>query len=168
MKKIFTVVDRIEEVLLAVFLVAMVVIIFTATVFRFLKISLIASWSEEATRYLMIASIFIGLSRGTRLNAHFTVNNFVDKAPKSLHRLLFFIRSGIIIAFSGFMSYQMIQFMGNVQRMNQKSPALQLPMWIVYIPIFIGFVGVIVRTLQWLFWPETLHLEEEPEEIGEI
>ena len=167
MDKIFKVLDKIEDFLLAAFITAMVIIIFIATVFRFLEISTF-SWSEEAARYLMIALIFIGISKGARLNAHFTVSNFVDMAPKSLHKFLFYVRSVIIIVFCGFMSYQMVQFIGNIQRMKQKSPALQIPMWIIYTPLLIGFVGIILRNLQWLFWPETLHLDKNTEEIGEV
>lgn len=166
MDKIFKGLDKIEDFLLATFIMAMVIIIFIATVFRFLEITTF-SWSEEAARYLMISLIFIGISKGARLNAHYTVSNFADMAPKSMHKFLFFLRTLIIIAFCGFMSYQMFKFIGNIQRMHQKSPALQLPMWLVYTPMLIGFIGVIIRNLQWLFWPETLHLDKT-EDIVEV
>lgn len=167
MDKLFKKLDQIEDILLAVMIGTMVIVIFVATAFRFLKITTF-SWSEELARYLMIGIVFIGISKGSRTNSHFTVSNFVSMLPTGLQRVMFFIRSGIIIAFCSLMTYQTFTYIQRVMQMNQKTPALHLPMWAVYMVMLVGFSGVIIRNLQWMFLPKTLHLDEEDPDIGEV
>ena len=149
MKKFLDVLNKIEDAILASFLAVMVLVIFAETVFRFTGIYTI-TWSEELARYLMIGIVFLGISRGSRNDSHYGVDNFRKMLPKKMHRPVFLIRTIIVLWFITIIFVQSIYFISGVMRMGQVSPALQIPMWIPYSLIPIGFFAMGLRTIQYI------------------
>lgn len=147
LKKVLNILDNFEEKALTVILSIMVIVIFTATFFRFTKIMIIP-WAEELARYLMVWLVFLGIGAGAKQNRHFTVDNLVNALPASVHKAFFIIRTAIIVVYCGFISYIGFSLVKSLKIMGQTSPALRGPMWFVYSAIPIGLILMIVRTLQ--------------------
>lgn len=130
--------------------IAMTCLVLTGVGSRFIfKIPMM--WIEEAARYLMITGVYIGISMAVRERAHLGLTGLVDMLPIKIKITVKYIREiitiGSYIAFTGFA----IAFMLNVQSMGQKSPALQYPMWVIYLPLIIGFGLSAVRAAM-IFW----------------
>ncbi|WFA08653.1 TRAP transporter small permease [Tissierella sp. Yu-01] len=149
MKKFLDFMDNVEERILTIILPVMVIVVFMATFFRFTKLAIIP-WSEELVRYLMIWLIFLGVGAGAKNNKHFTVDNLVNKMPKSTHKALFILRTAIIIGFCFVIIILSFSLIGRLQSMGQLSPSLRIPIWIIYASIPIGSTLMIIRSTQYL------------------
>ncbi|GHS96696.1 hypothetical protein AGMMS50276_15490 [Synergistales bacterium] len=108
-------------------------------------------WVEEASRYFMVAGVYVGVSMGIREKAHLGLTALVDALPSSKQKALQMMLSFIIIALCLYFSIYSISFMRQVEANGQRSPALQFPMWYVYIPLGIGFVFGAIRGMM-VFW----------------
>jgi C4-dicarboxylate transporter DctQ subunit len=108
-------------------------------------------WSEEAARYLMVSGIYVGVSMGFRENAHLGLTAIVDALPAVPKRTMEMILDVVVIASCIFFAYYSFSFMLQVQMKSQKAPALGIPMWIVYIPMSVGFLFSAIRVLM-RFW----------------
>ena len=134
--------------------IAMTCLVLTGVGTRFIfKIPMM--WIEEASRYLMITGVYIGVSMAVRERAHLGLTGLVDMLPAKMKTVVEYIREfitiGSYLAFTGFA----VAFMLNVQSMGQKSPALQYPMWVIYLPLIIGFGLSAVRAVM-IFWNDYL------------
>lgn len=149
MKKLLNFLDNFEERVLTMILPIMVIVVFLATFFRFTKLAIIP-WSEELARYLMIWIIFLGIGAGAKKNQHFTVDNFVNAMPKSTHRAFFILRTALTIGFCITILILSGELIGKLQTMGQSSPALRIPMWIMYSAIPVGCILMVIRSIQFL------------------
>ena len=70
-----------EEMLMAIFLCGVVVLMTLHVFFRYVMRAPL-TWSEEATRYMFIWFVFIGISYGIRNNTHIRVNIIEVLCPK--------------------------------------------------------------------------------------
>lgn len=146
MKKIL---DNIEKYFLVTLLPIMVVIVFVQVVFRLLGRSL--PWSEEASRYIMVWATFIGASLGVKEGAHIGVEALTGIMPKGLARIVAIVTTLLCILFSIVVIVYNFELMSTQIQMGQVSPAMQLPMWIAYLGITVGFVMMIFRFIQVIY-----------------
>lgn len=149
LKKLLKFLDNLEEKILTILLPSMVIIVFLATFFRFTKLAIIP-WSEEIARYFMVWIIFIGMGAGAKKNQHFTVDNFVNALPKSLHKVFFMLRTVMIVGFCITVVILSGDLINKLYSMGQLSPALRVPMWIMYSAIPVGCILMIIRSIQFL------------------
>lgn len=149
MKKLLDFLNNFEERVLTFILPIMVIVVFLATFFRFTKLAIIP-WSEELARYLMIWIIFLGIGAGAKNNRHFTVDNFVASMPKSTHKAFFILRTALTMGFCIAIVILSSKLIGKLQTMGQSSPALRIPMWMMYSAIPIGCILMIIRSIQFL------------------
>jgi TRAP-type C4-dicarboxylate transport system permease small subunit len=108
-------------------------------------------WIEEASRYLMVMGVYVGVSMGIRERAHLGLTAVVDALPPKFQRPLQMALDVTVIVLCIYFSYYTVSFMHQVQTNGQTSPALRFPMWIVYIPMAIGFMFGTIRGLM-VFW----------------
>ena len=92
-----------------------------------------ASWSEELARFLLIWIGILGAAYASGQNMHLAIDLLSDKLnPKKQKRLIALIRI-MIIAFAFFVlivgGFRLLYI---TQLLGQTSPALQIPMAIVY------------------------------------
>lgn len=89
------------------------------------------SWTEEATRYLFVWMIFLGLAAGFRTVETARVVVFLALLPRFVQRLsvpIYVVTSVIFFALTGWTGYQLVkqQFM-----MNETTATLIVPMWMI-------------------------------------
>jgi len=138
--------NKIEEVLLVIFSTVMVSVIFFQVVMRMSGNSL--SWSEELGRYCFIWLVYVGISYGVKKRRHIKVDVMLlllkDKGKVILSmiaNLLFLVFAIIVMKHGTDIAMQLLSF-------GQKSPALQIPMGLVYMATPIGMGLTSIRLIQ--------------------
>ncbi len=139
--------NRLEEGILLITFPLMTVITLLGTSVRYFQLGTL-TWSEEAARYLMILAAFAGISLGFRENSHLGLSFFMERMPESLKPFFHVIRFAFMLIFSVLMVWLSWQLVSTQMSVKQFSAAMHLPMWVVYIPIFLGFILMFIRILQ--------------------
>ncbi|WP_314091876.1 TRAP transporter small permease [Shinella sp. M31] len=89
------------------------------------------SWTEEATRYLFVWMIFLGLAAGFRTVETARVTVLIAMMPRVVRRLslpIYVASSVIFFTLTGWTGYHLVQqqFM-----MNETAATLAVPMWLI-------------------------------------
>jgi C4-dicarboxylate transporter, DctQ subunit len=144
------VLGKIEEIFSGTALLVTILILFANVVLRYVfKAS--TSWAEELIKYLMIWITFIGGSICVRRGAHVSIDFFINYLPLRARRgmsVIIYIGSAVFSAVMAFYGLQLIQF---TIATGQMSPALQIPMWVPYLSMPIGFSLMTLRYVQDVF-----------------
>lgn len=126
----------------------MVAIGFMQVVWRYvLEASLY--WSEEILRYLYVWVIFLGISVGIRTRLHVAIDAFIALLKgRAGYGVKMVVRS-LTLAFFGLVIVIGVQF--TLHNLGQVSPAVRLPMSLVYgaIPLG-GFFSFIFAVEEWV------------------
>lgn len=139
--------DHFEEVIIFFALALMSVIIALQVLMRYaFQASL--SWSEEVARYLFIWLIYIGISYGVKKGAHVAVTAtdlFLSSTQQKWMRL---ISNLVFLGFAVCIFYYGRQVCATIARLGQQSPAMDIPMWMVYAAVPTGFCLTCIRLIQ--------------------
>lgn len=125
------------------------------------------TWSEEVSRYLLVFVVLLGLGMAVRDNLLIRIDA-IDYALKNarVKRVLELLRSilGLVAAVIITVSSTQLFKVGRVQ----KSPAMQIPMIILYALVFISYLiasaGLVFRTIDCVI--DVVHPQEEQMEGG--
>ncbi|MDH4440173.1 MAG: TRAP transporter small permease [Rhizobium sp.] len=112
---------------IAVFGILLVVL--TQVASRMLNVPV--SWTEEATRYLFVWMIFLGLAAGFRTVETARVTVLLAMMPKVVRRLalpIYVLSCFVFFVLTGWTGYHLVQqqFM-----MNETAATLAVPMWLI-------------------------------------
>lgn len=151
--------NRIEEYILLITFPLMTGITIAGTTVRYLQLGTL-TWSEEAARYLMVIAAFAGISLGFRENSHLGLGFLVGILPEKCKKAAIWVRTILIVVFGCLISYYTLQMILKQMTVTQYSPAMRIPMWIVYIPMLAGCVMMTVRAVQAAF-----AMKEEKQEV---
>lgn len=127
-----------EAVLAGVAYAAMVVIVLAGVIMRYWT-KTPNLYGEEISRYLMIACIYLGVAVACKRKLHMNVTMFVDALPKAVGNAITVIVRLVTIGMYAFMTYQGILMVQRLMTFSQASPAMRMPMWIMYAVITLGF-----------------------------
>lgn len=137
LKRIETVIDKIILVIVSIVTLVMITSTFLQVVFRYF-FSNPLFWSEELARYCFIYIVFIGGAWAGKNLSHLGVDYFVNKLPIKAKSIVNCLIDLLIIGFSFAIS---IIAMPVIRiNMNQLSPALHIPMGLVYLAVPLGFI----------------------------
>ena len=106
------------------------------------------SWAEEMARYAWIVTVFISLPFTIRTSTTLRVTALVEAFPWKLTNIMNNIVDIVTAIVLGIMAWTTITVIGQVQLGGSVSPAMQIPMWLLYVVIFIGFAGGALRAIQ--------------------
>lgn len=138
LKIIESILDKLDVVfkyLTALILGSMTILIFIQVLFRYILNSPLA-WSEELAKYLFIWMTFIAGYVGARQNKHIGVEAVQKALPPFAGKCLKSFCHGLCGVFFGAVVYYIIFFWGKLT--VQKSPALGIPLSVVYLGMLIG------------------------------
>ena len=93
-------------------------------------------WAEEAVRFSMVWSVLLGSAVVARDRAHIRIDVFESLLPPRMRRGFDLALDLLMIAFAIVLAVTGWQFVG--RSLMQSSPALNVPMWIVYVAVPIG------------------------------
>ena len=144
LKKMDKIMDFLEENFVFIALLSMLMIVFANFIFRYLFGSPI-TWGEEASRYLMIWATFIAASLGVKKGAHITLDILVVYLPVKANRILRAISYILSMIYCVILIVIGIPFINSLIEKGQLSPALHMPMHIVYLAVLVGTIFMLFR-----------------------
>lgn len=152
-----------ERMMLTAALLTMAVVLFAQVVMRyFLRAPFV--WSEELARYILVWTAIVGVSLAVRERRHISVDFLPIILGEKSYRLFAIIAHLGVLAFSLVMISASIPLIQRIAAIGQTSPALGIPMWIVYAAVPVGFALTLLRTIQALIvdsFAKHIELNEE-------
>ncbi|MDR2442539.1 MAG: TRAP transporter small permease [Deltaproteobacteria bacterium] len=100
----------------------------------------VLSWSEELARYLMVWTVFIGGAIGAKTGAHVGLEAFINLFPPKLTKFALLLSGIISMTFCLFLTAYGSYLVRRIIKTNQASPALEIPMGLVYAAVPIGAI----------------------------
>lgn len=138
MKKLTAIITKIEEFLLSLSVMAMAVILVVGVIMRCVFNSSL-TFTEEVGIALMIAVTFLGVGYCARRAQHISMSIVYDMLNAKAKKIMMCIISlGTCIAMI-ILCYLCIDYIDSVRNLGRVSPALRIPMWIIYLSLPIGF-----------------------------
>jgi TRAP-type C4-dicarboxylate transport system permease small subunit len=133
--RIIDAINKIVSIVLSLVLAVMSLLIFTQVLTRYV-VNVSLTWSEEAARYLMVYSVFLGAALAIRYQKHVAIEILSESINEKKRKILKMIILIICIVFFFMLLVKGIDILHHVG--NQKSPALRIPMTIPYAAIPLG------------------------------
>ena len=130
-----------------VLLLLSVIVLFVNVVLRYF-FHAATSWAEEAIRYVIIWITFVGSSLCAKKASHVGIDIFVGLLPGRAKKFVLVFSQAIPALFTAFCTVFSWQIFLMVLRTNQRSPAMLMPMAIVYFAMPLGFSLTTIRFLQ--------------------
>ncbi|MBQ9197087.1 MAG: TRAP transporter small permease [Clostridia bacterium] len=149
-----------ELVCLAILLIIMTVLSFANVVMRYCFKAPIY-WSDEVCCYCLALSAFFCLPYSIRWRSAIRVDTFTSMLPKAVQRVLQIVCDVIMLAFLSICVKGGIDVASNAAKIAQKSPALQIPVHILYGVMTFCFLLAIFRTVQVMYLEFTGKKEEK-------
>jgi TRAP-type C4-dicarboxylate transport system permease small subunit len=126
---------------------AMALILFVQVVMRYVMQSSL-SWSEELARYLFVWLVYLGISYGAKIMKHIKIDAALGLFPAKIRPHIVILGELIFLGFSLFICYSSYGLVRKQIMIGQTSPAMQMPMWILYAAPMVGFGLVAFREAQ--------------------
>lgn len=140
--------DKFEEYVLLILFPAMVIVVFVGTVARYFNLFPMF-WGEELARYIMVYLAYTGAGLAMKTGSHISVQFLVDKIKNPrLRRIFDVLNLALLLFFTGAIMLMMFKIIGKLIAMGQTSPALFIPIWIMYAAVPYGMVLVSIRAIQ--------------------
>jgi len=171
--------DRLEETLISLLMVAAVIIIFVAVCQRY-SVSLVADlvawsrqndypwlmqqarsvfrslrsvnllWAQELCIYLFVWMAKFGAAYGVRIGIHVGVDVLVNRVSPALRRSLTVVALLAGALFTAIVVWIGSSFVWGIAQTGSVSPDLEIPIWIVYLAVPAGSALMCFRFLQTL------------------
>ena len=139
--------DHLEEILIFIAFASMSLIIFFQVIMRYVfQASLY--WSEEAARYLFIWLIYIGVSYGAKKDAHIAVTALDLVLNEKQRKWIKLTASLLFFGFATCACYYGREVCSIIGRLGQQSPAMDVPMWVIYAAVPTGYGLTCIRLAQ--------------------
>jgi C4-dicarboxylate transporter, DctQ subunit len=140
-----------ENTLVVTGLLSVTFVLFINVVLRYIfKAGLV--WAEEYARYAIIWIVMAGSGAAVRENMHMSITALVDVTKgKTFHFIINMFVLVVSMSFSIFLVYAGIRLTSSMITNNQVSPALEIPLWWIYVSIPIGGVLMTIRFIQSFF-----------------
>jgi len=143
-------IDRIEEILISVFLGVATLLVFAQVVARYVFNAGI-TWAHELVQHLFLWIVMIGASYGFKHGVHLGVDVLMKKLPPSPRRIMALIAVLISLAFTLYMAYLSFFYVRDAYKMELITVDLQIPQWIPNLALPFGFSMISIRLTQ-VFW----------------
>jgi len=157
--------EHFEEYLMGLFLIGISCIMLIQVFMRLAGASL--SWAEELCRYFYVWSVFLSISFSIKKGIVLRVDLLLGKLNKKLQKGMEILLNIINIAVFTFLGYYAVKTVVGIKMSLQTSPAMELPKYMVYLIIPIGFFLVAIRSFQQIYLIATDKLVKEEIDYSE-
>ncbi len=149
-------IDRIEETLLVVLMIAMTLVTFSQVVARYVFNSGVV-WALELTVYIFAWLVLLGASMLVRQGAHIGVDALVNLFGPRVRRRFGLAAILASLLYAGLMLYGAWDYVSRIARFGIMAEDLPVPLWVPLSVLPLGVGLLCVRLLQAL----TAHLRGE-------
>lgn len=136
-----------EEAVCVISLILLSIVMMLQIILRYIFQSPLP-WAEEFCRYCFIYSSLFGIGYCIRNNKMLRVDLLVSLMPAFWGKLLDILGDIASLVFYTLFAYASWQTTMKLMSLHQLSPALQMPIWIVYLSGPVGFALAIIRIIQ--------------------
>ena len=162
LKKIW---DNLEEFIIVPLIFAMSIIIFIQVIMRYVFQNSL-TWSEELARYLFVWLVYFSVSFTARRQKHIRIDAAINLYPKKLRPYVEILSEIIVLAFSIFIAVTGVTVYQKIAWSGQMSPAIGIPMQIVYAAPMVGMALTAIRQVQCIIG-KIKNLKNNTEEVAE-
>ncbi|MBQ3031119.1 MAG: TRAP transporter small permease [Anaerotignum sp.] len=162
LKKIW---DNLEEFIIVPLIFAMSIIIFIQVIMRYVFQNSL-TWSEELARYLFVWLVYFSVSFTARRQKHIRIDAAINLYPKKLRPYIDILSEIIVLAFSIFIAVTGVTVYQKIAWSGQMSPAIGIPMQIVYAAPMVGMALTAIRQVQCIIG-KIKNLKNNTEEVAE-
>ncbi|MBK5261728.1 MAG: TRAP transporter small permease [Peptostreptococcaceae bacterium] len=120
------------------------------------------TWTEELSRYLFIWLVYMGISYSAKQKQHIKVEALMNIFPKKSRPYVVIIGDVLFLAFSILIVFAGSRLVFKEIILKQKSPAMGIPMAIVYAAPVVGFALTAFRQIQVIIFRKK-HFKYTPE-----
>lgn len=149
MKGIKWIYAHVEEVILCVFLTVIVLISGVQVLARY-AFNNSLTWSEELCRYLYVWSGFLTVSYCIRSGSIIKIDTVTMFLPKTVRKILDAVTSVLSLVAVAFLLKASLGVVGGVIATGQLTPAMRIPIWILYLCAPVGYILIEVRLIEHL------------------
>ena len=152
-----TIIDRIEEILISIFLGVSTIVVFSQVVLRYVFNTGI-SWGTELVEHMFLWTVMIGASYGFKHGVHLGVDMLVKKLPPKIRKVVVLFAVLISLGFTLGMCYLSVFYVYGSYAMELMTVDLEIPVWIPHLALPFGFGMISIRLVQvlWLVWTDRL------------
>lgn len=144
MKRVIQIVDNVVLVLLVMFSAVMVASTFSQVIFRyFLDHPL--SWTGELSRFCFIWIVYLGTAIAAKSGSHIGVDYLYKRLSAAVKLPIYILTHILILGFVAIVFIESVPVIGI--DMSQHSPAIGIPMGLVYLAIPTGFLLIFFYVL---------------------
>ena len=140
-----------EEAVMGILLIGMALILMAQILMRVFAQSSLA-WAEEVARYFYVWSVFLSISCTIRMRNILRVDFLIQIMPKGLRRAFEVLLDIANMILYGYLAWCSVTVVQNVQASAQTSPALKIPMYLVYAIVPVGFALASLRSIQKIYF----------------
>ena len=140
--------DEYFEEFFVVLLMSIMTVLICGQVFTRYVLEVAMSWTEELARYMFVWLVYVGISYGIKKQKHIcidVINNFLSVKHA---RYFSFIGDILFLVFALLIVSKGTEVFMRIVASGQASPALEIPMWIVYGALPFGMALSVFRLLQ--------------------
>lgn len=123
------------EWITSLLLVALLLIVWAQVASRYILNDSL-TWTEEAARYLMIWGVLLGVNLAYLKGYLISINMFTANLPENVRRVLWMVRVGLSLFFTGILTYYGVHLC--ILGMNMESPALGINYLWVFLSVPVG------------------------------
>ncbi|MGE4276973.1 MAG: TRAP transporter small permease [Lawsonibacter sp.] len=139
--------NDLEESILMVLLVAISVVMMAQVVMRYCFHQSM-SWPEEFCRFCFVYSGFISIGYCVRRGKMLKVDILVGFFPMKMQKIVDILGQLVTLIFFAYMTYYAFLSTKASMAGGMKSPALELPLWILYASVFLGSSLGVIRQIE--------------------
>lgn len=139
--------DNLEDFLMVLLLIGISVIMMLQVIMRYVFSSSM-SWPEEACRYCWIVTTCLSIGYCTKKKCALRVEVLLDLLPGIGKKIVNLLIDCIGILSYGFLAVESVGVLKGVVESGQKSTAMQMPLWILYLALMVGFVLATIRAVE--------------------
>ena len=105
-------------------------------------------WSEEMARYIFIWLIYFSISYSAKQISHIKIEASLGLFPYFLRPYVTMLGNLLFLAYAVIIVHTGLDMVNRQVMMGSLSPAMEIPMWIVWLAPVVGFSFTAVRQLQ--------------------
>lgn len=143
-------VNKAEEAIISLLLVAMTLLVFYEVILRF-GFGTGISWGQEGTLHLSAWFVLFGASYGIKVGSHIGVDAFVRLFQPLGQRIISTIAILLSLTYCGLFLYGSWVYLSKMHMIGIELEDIPIPAWVAHSILLIGFALISVRLLELLY-----------------
>lgn len=140
--------DHFEEALLILLLIMISCVELAQVVARNVPFMPSLTWAEEFCRFAWVATVFLSLPYTIRTATTLRVTALLEVLPWKVQNVMNFLADVFTFAVLAVLSWNAVGVLQGILASDETSPAMMMPMWIMYAIVLAGFALGALRSVQ--------------------